>query len=117
MSYRKRLTIDVSGTWFVFVRVVRDRGGRGCRVEQSSREALSLLPYTELIDKEAAVIGVSDHLASELPSLMRYAQNGKLTFPEAALRFVDFDAAQINAALDALERSTDHIRTVIAAGT
>ena len=38
------------------------------------------------MDKEAEVIGVSDHLASELPALMRYAQSGKLTFPESALR-------------------------------
>ncbi len=59
-----------------------------------------------------SVIGVSDHLASELPSRMRYAQSGKLTFPESALRFVDLDAAQINVALDALERSTDHVRPV-----
>jgi hypothetical protein len=51
-----------------------------------SREALSFLPYTEMINKEAEVIGVSDHLASELPSLMRYAQSGQLTFPESALR-------------------------------
>jgi len=29
------------------------------------------------------------------------------------LRFVPLDAAQINAALDAVEKSTDHIRTVI----
>ncbi len=66
-----------------------------------------------MITEETEVIGVSDHLASELPSLMRYAQRGKLTFPESALRFVDLDAAQINAALDALESSTDHVRTVI----
>ena len=78
-----------------------------------SREALSFLPYTELINKEAEVIGVSDHLASELP----YAQSGKLTFPESALRFVDLDAAQINAVLGALERSTDHVRTVIVRGS
>ena len=82
-------------------------------LERLSRQALSFLPYTELINKEAEVIGVSDHLASELPSLMRYAQRTKLTFPESALRFVDLDAAQINAALDALERSTDYMRTVI----
>jgi len=31
-----------------------------------------------VINKEAEVIGVSDHLASELPSLMRYAQSGNL---------------------------------------
>ena len=78
-----------------------------------SRQPLSFLPYTELINKEAEVIGVSDHLASELPALMRHAQDGKLTFPESALRFVDLDAVQINAALDALESSTDHVRTVI----
>jgi propanol-preferring alcohol dehydrogenase len=78
-----------------------------------SRESLSFFPYTELINKEVEIIGVSDHLASELPSLMRYAQSGKLTFPDSALRFVDLDAAQINAALDALEGSTDHVRTVI----
>ncbi len=80
-----------------------------------SRESISFRPYTELINKETELIGVSDHLASELPTLMRYAQSGKLTFPESALRFVDLDAAQINAALDALERSTDQVRTVIVA--
>ena len=38
------------------------------------------------------MIGVSHHLASELPSLMRYAQSGKLAFLELAVRFVDPDA-------------------------
>ena len=66
-----------------------------------------------MINKEAEVIGVSDHLAAELPTLMRYAQNGKLAFPESALRVVDLDAAEINGALDALKTSADHVRTVI----
>jgi hypothetical protein len=44
---------------------------------------------------------------------MRYAQSGQLTFPESALRLVELDAAQINAALDALGSSTDHVRSVI----
>ena len=63
------------------------------------------------------VIEVSDHLASEFPSLMRHAQTGNLTFPESALRSVNLDAAQINAALGALESSTDHVRTVIVPGS
>jgi hypothetical protein len=66
-----------------------------------SRESISFRPYTELINKETEVIGVSDHLASEpcsrthfgVPPLVHYSQ--------------------VNAALDALERSTDHVRTVI----
>ena len=78
-----------------------------------SRDSISFVPYTELINNEAEVIGVSDHLASEIPTLMRYAQSGKLAFPDSALRYVNLDAAQINAALDALETSTDHIRALI----
>lgn len=78
-----------------------------------SRDSMSFIPYTDLINKEAEVIGVSDHLASEFPALMRYAQSGKLIFPESTLRFVDLEAGPINAALDALESSTDHVRTVI----
>jgi propanol-preferring alcohol dehydrogenase len=76
-------------------------------------ESLSVLPYTEVINKEAEIIGISDHLATELPLLMQFARNGKLNFPEGTLRTVDLDAAQINAALDAVVRSSDHIRTVI----
>jgi hypothetical protein len=44
---------------------------------------------------------------------MQFALSGALRFPQNALRFVDLDAAQINASLDAVENSADHIRTVI----
>jgi propanol-preferring alcohol dehydrogenase len=80
-------------------------------------ESMSVRPYTEVINKEVEIIGVSDHLATELPSLMEFAQSGKLRFPQEALRFVGLDAARINAALDAVTNSTDHIRTVIIPGT
>src|SRR5213596_751733 len=76
-------------------------------------ESMSIHPYTELINKEAEIIGVSDHLATEFPALMEFARSGKLRFPPETLRLVDLDAAQINAALDALEDSIDHVRTVI----
>jgi len=76
-------------------------------------EPMSIFPYTELINKEVEILGVSDHLATELPSLMEFARSGKLLFPPESLRFVDLDAGQINAALDALQDSIDHVRTVI----
>jgi D-arabinose 1-dehydrogenase-like Zn-dependent alcohol dehydrogenase len=76
-------------------------------------ETMSILPYTELINKEAEIIGVSDHLAAELPTLIELARSGKLRFPSDALRFVDLNAKQINASLDGLQNSIDHIRTVI----
>jgi propanol-preferring alcohol dehydrogenase len=76
-------------------------------------ESMSIFPYMELISKEAEIIGVSDHLAAELPALIEFARDGKLRFPAEALRVVDLDARQINAALDALQDSIDHVRTVI----
>jgi threonine dehydrogenase-like Zn-dependent dehydrogenase len=76
-------------------------------------ESMSILPYTELINKEAEIIGVSDHLATELPELIDFARSGKLLFPPETLRVVDLDAVQVNAALDALQDSIDHVRTVI----
>jgi propanol-preferring alcohol dehydrogenase len=76
-------------------------------------DSMSIFPYEELINREAEIIGVSDHLASELPALIEFARTGKLNFPVDALRVVDLDAAKINAALDALQHSIDHVRTVI----
>jgi propanol-preferring alcohol dehydrogenase len=76
-------------------------------------ETISIHPYTELINKEAEIIGVSDHLATELPALIQCACSGKLRFPPETLRVVDLDAAHINVALDALQDSIDHVRTVI----
>jgi len=76
-------------------------------------ESMSIFPYTDLINKEVEIIGVSDHLATELPALLEFARNGNLRFPQETLSVVDLDAGQINAALDALQDSIDHVRTVI----
>jgi D-arabinose 1-dehydrogenase-like Zn-dependent alcohol dehydrogenase len=76
-------------------------------------ESMSIFPYSELINKEAEIVGVSDHLASELPALIEFARSGKLRFPPETLRAVDLDAMQINASLDELRDSIDHVRTVI----
>jgi D-arabinose 1-dehydrogenase-like Zn-dependent alcohol dehydrogenase len=108
------VSIELVGSSATMNQAVRCLGILGrAAIVALSRESLSFVPYTELINKEAEVIGVSDHLASELPSLMSYAQSGKLTFAEPSLRFMDLDAAEVNAALDALESSTDHVRTII----
>lgn len=76
-------------------------------------ESMSIFPYTELINKEVEIIGVSDHLAAELPKLIEFAQSGKLRFPPETLRFVNLHAEQINASLDEFQNSIDHVRTVI----
>ena len=108
------VSIELVGSAVTMGQAVRCLGvfGRAALVGLTA-ESLSVLPYTEIINKEAEIIGVSDHLATELPLLMQFARNGKLCFPEGTLRSVGLDAAQINAALDAVVRSSDHIRTVI----
>ena len=78
-----------------------------------TKESMSISPYAELINRETEIIGVSDHLATELPALIEFARSGKLRFPPETLRVVGLDAGQINAALDELQNSTDHVRTVI----
>src|SRR6266550_5579493 len=83
------------------------------QIKETTAESMSVHPYTELINKEIEIIGVSDHLATELPALIEFARSGKLRFPPETLRAVDLDAGQVNAAFDALQDSIDHVRTVI----
>ena len=108
------VSIELVGSAITMGQAVRCLGvlGRAALVGLTA-ESMSILPYPELINKEAEIIGVSDHLAAELPLLMQFARNGKLCFPQGTLRSVGLDAAQINAALDEVEKSSDHIRTVI----
>src|SRR5882724_798531 len=98
------VSIELVGSAITMGQAVRCLGvfGRAALVGLTA-ESMSVLPYTELINKEAEIVGVSDHLAAELPLLMQLARNGKLRFPQGTLCSVGLDAAQINAALDGVE--------------
>jgi len=76
-------------------------------------ETFAVAPYRDIINKEAEIIGVSDHLASEIPLLLNFALAGKLRFPADAIRTIPLEAKAVNQTLDALEAGTDHVRTVI----
>ncbi len=108
------VSIELVGSAITMGQAVRCLGvfGRAALVGLTA-ESMSVLPYTEVINKEVEIIGVSDHLAAELPLLMQLARNGKLRFPQGTLRSVGLDAAKINTALDEVEKSSDHIRSVI----
>jgi 2-desacetyl-2-hydroxyethyl bacteriochlorophyllide A dehydrogenase len=111
------VSIELVGSAMTMGQAVRCLGvfGRAALVGLTA-QSMSVLPYTDVINKEVEIIGVSDHLAAELPSLMQLARTGKLCFPQGTLCSVGLNAAEINAALDAVERSTGHIRTVIVPG-
>ena len=78
-----------------------------------TQERLEVAPYHELLNKEAEIIGVSDHLASEIPPLLDFVQARKLDLSGALIRTVPLEAAAINDALDRLERFSDDVRSVI----
>ena len=78
-----------------------------------TKESFVVAPYEELLNKEAEVIGVSDHLASEIPLLLELARTGKLDLSRGIIRTVPLEAAVINTALDGLEEFSDDVRVVI----
>jgi 2-desacetyl-2-hydroxyethyl bacteriochlorophyllide A dehydrogenase len=72
-------------------------------------------PYHELINKEAEIIGVSDHLAQEIPLLTDLVASRKLDLSNIVTRSVSLAAKAINDTLDSLENFGDDVRVVIEA--
>jgi 2-desacetyl-2-hydroxyethyl bacteriochlorophyllide A dehydrogenase len=78
-----------------------------------TQERMSIAPYRDVLNREAEIVGVSDHLASEIGELMAFIQRGELDLAGAVTRVVPLDAATINGVLDDLEAFRDDVRTVI----
>jgi 2-desacetyl-2-hydroxyethyl bacteriochlorophyllide A dehydrogenase len=78
-----------------------------------TNKTFEIAPYQELLNKEAEIIGVSDHLGSELTVLLQWAREGKLDLSQVISHSVPLEAEPINAALDRLEKFGEDIRTVI----
>ena len=78
-----------------------------------TQERMSIAPYRDVLNREAEIIGVSDHLASEIGELMGFIERGELDLAQAVTRVVPLDAAAVNGVLDGLEAFRDDVRTVI----
>jgi propanol-preferring alcohol dehydrogenase len=65
--------------------------------------SFEISPYRELLNKETEIIGVSDHLAQELPQLIEWARRDVLDLSGAITRVLPLDAKAVNDALDQLE--------------
>ena len=66
-----------------------------------------------MLNKEAEIIGVSDHLAQELPQLIEWARRGALDLSQVITRTLPLEPKAINEALDGLERFGEEARMVI----
>jgi len=76
-------------------------------------QTFELGSYTDLIHKEAEVIGSADHLAQELPTLLELARRGALDLSDVVTDTIPLDADAINEAMDRLERFGSDVRIVI----
>ena len=79
-----------------------------------TQQPFSVNPYLELINQEAEIIGVSDHLAREIPELLRLTTEGRLDLGPIVSRVVPLDATAINGVLDELKIFGGATRTVVA---
>ena len=70
-------------------------------------------PYQEIINKEAEIIGVSDHLAREIPLLTDLVASRKLDLSNVVTRSVPLTAPAINDTLDQLEKFGNDVRVVV----
>jgi propanol-preferring alcohol dehydrogenase len=78
-----------------------------------TEKAFEVSPYHEILNKEAEIIGVSDHLASEIPPLLEWATAGILDLSGIITDTVRLEAAAINETLDRLGRFEATGRSVI----
>lgn len=76
-------------------------------------ESFAIDSYSELLGKEAEVIGSADHLLSELPVLVEFVRQGRLDLSQVVTRTVPLEASAINQAMDALAQFGGEVRTVI----
>ena len=78
-----------------------------------TEKSFGVSPYHELINREAEIIGVSDHLAIEIPLLLEFARSGKLSLSNVVTHTVPLDAKAINGVLNGLEHFGEDARVVI----
>ncbi len=78
-----------------------------------TEKTFEVAPYMEVLNKEAEIIGVSDHLAQELPQLLEWARRGALDLSKVITRTFPLESQAVNDALDELERFGGEGRMVI----
>jgi propanol-preferring alcohol dehydrogenase len=77
-------------------------------------QPVPIYPYQEIINREAEIIGCSDHLASEIPLLTELVRRGSLDLAPVVTDVIPLGADAINATMDRLERyGAGGVRTVI----
>jgi D-arabinose 1-dehydrogenase-like Zn-dependent alcohol dehydrogenase len=78
-----------------------------------TNQPISINTYTQVLGKEAEIIGSNDHLLQELHLVVDMARRKTLDTSRAVSQIIPLDADQINRRLDDLEVYTSDVRAVI----
>ncbi len=78
-----------------------------------TEHTFEIAPYRDLINREAEIIGVSDHLAQEIPQLIEWVRRGALDLSRVITRTVPLEAGAVNRVLDNLDTFSEDVRVVI----
>ena len=107
------LSLDFVGRKGTIENAVRwvGKGGRLVVVGISSEE-IHLSPYSSIIGKEMEIIGVNDHLKSELAQLIQYVSSGKLDLSNSITQRVALE--DVNHGMQILQDNVGNpVRTVV----
>jgi 2-desacetyl-2-hydroxyethyl bacteriochlorophyllide A dehydrogenase len=108
------VALELIGLPLTMRQAVRSLGPHGrAALAGITEQSFEIAPYQELLNKEAEIIGVSDHLLDELPGLVEWASQGKLQLTKVVTRTVPLDPAAVNEVLDQLEQFGGEVRVVI----
>lgn len=87
------------------------KGGRLVVIGISS-EIISLSPYSSIIGRETEIIGVNDHLKSEMVQLVQFVESGTLTLSESITHTLPLE--EVNHGMDVLQNQIGNpIRVVL----
>ncbi len=78
-----------------------------------SRAPFTVDSYATVINREAEIVGVSDHLRGELVTLMEFTRRGLIDLESVIVDVLTLDAGEINSRLDALAEFRGRTRSVI----
>jgi propanol-preferring alcohol dehydrogenase len=86
--------------------------GRAAMVALTDRPS-PVQTYRDLVAREMEIVGVSDHLPSDIDEVLRLYRSGALDLSDVVTRTVPLAAQAINQMLDELESGAVSIRTVV----
>jgi propanol-preferring alcohol dehydrogenase len=78
-----------------------------------SNQTINIDPYNQLLMREAEIIGVADHLAKEIPTLIELVRLGYLDLSKVISKRVPLDERIINRVFDQLDSYSHEGRIVI----